>query len=143
MEQNNTQQGGCNMLNWDCKVQTGILLASINVLFFSLIFLKMSVISLLSYMVLGYLIYGAIRNRFVHQESQAQENNTCMADTIKSVEQMVTQFEEMIKRASSLDDIVFTAKVFSYFFPFNFFFSSLDSFMDLLLFPQFFQPLLF
>jgi hypothetical protein len=56
------------LLNWENKFQTGMLLGSVNLLFFSMIFLKMSLISLLSYLVLFYLLAGIVAMRFMKKE---------------------------------------------------------------------------
>jgi hypothetical protein len=74
----------------------------------------MSLLSLLSYLVLGYLVFGVIRNKvFGNQEGQSQENkSSCMDDTVNAACEMGRTAEEMFQRACSMNDFVFTAKVF-------------------------------
>jgi hypothetical protein len=99
-----------------------------------MLFLKVSLLTLLSYLVLGYLAYGIVQNKFVkNQDAQNQETKSCVVGTIRVVGDLLTNFEDMVKRACSFDDMLFTAKVFLFILIENFFifsFSSLDSSMD-------------
>ena len=81
-----------------------------------MLFLKMSLLSLLSYLVLGYLVYGIVQNKFIkkQEEAQNQENKSCVVGTIRALGDLLITFEDMVKRASSFDDMMFTAKVFFY-----------------------------
>jgi hypothetical protein len=75
----------------------------------------MSLLSLLSYLVLGYLIFGVIRNKITgHQEALNQENKTCMENTINCACDIGRSFEDTFQRACSLNDFAFTAKVFKF-----------------------------
>ncbi len=81
-----------------------------------MLFLKISLLSLLSYLVLGYLVYGIVQNKFIkkQEEAQNQENKSCVVGTIRALGDLLITFEDMVKRASSFDDMMFTAKVFFY-----------------------------
>lgn len=72
----------------------------------------MSLLSLLSYLVLGYLIFGVIRNKLFGSSEPQTENNKCMNDTVNALCDMGKTAEEMFQRACSMNDFVFTAKVF-------------------------------
>ena len=121
----------CQILNWENKLKTGMLLGSVNLLFFSMIFLKMSLISLLAYLALFYLIGGIAAVKFMHK-SQEQEANTTeteyfprknFEDAIKILMEIASQYESIVKRACSLEDLLFSAKVKISIFLIKFFFN--------------------
>ena len=124
MAQTQSDCGACTMIsesklfNWDNKVRTGVMLGALNAFFFSMIFLKMSLVGLFSYFVIGFLIFSILRNKFMgDEESQV---DSCVEDTIKTLATMGGSFEEMINKASKMEDFTHTAKFAGFFYGLTF-----------------------
>lgn len=80
-----------------------------------MLFFKVSLLSLVSYLVLGYLVKGIVQNKF-KKEEQNTEEKSCVVGTIRILGDLLINFEEMIKKAYSFEDMMYTLRFAGFFY---------------------------